>query len=127
MANDAFFQASKSVAEQNKDKKILPYRVYYKENGVPYKLTVEDLPEPNIIIKNYQASKFTNDLDELKNYRVQKNQKTGTLEFVQIIFPNTLKDYRNIKYDSDLEAVKVVQQDPNFPLPGYKLNNKYSI
>jgi hypothetical protein len=127
MANESFFQALASVTEQNKDKKILPYRVYYREDGTPYRLTVEELPEPNIIIKNYQASKFINDLDVLHHYMVRKNEKTGDMEFLQTVFPNAVKDYRNVKYDNDLEPVQTVQRDPNFPEPGYKPSGKYSI
>ena len=127
MANDAFFQALNSVAEENKNKKILPYRIYYGEDGVPFRLTVEELSEPNIIIKNYQASKFINDLDPLHHYRVQKNEKTGDMELVQTVFSEAVKDYKNIKYDADLEPVKTVQRDPNFPLPGYKPSGKHSI
>lgn len=127
MANDAFFQALNSVAEQNKHKKTLPYRIYYREDGVPFRLTVEELPEPNIIIKNYQASKFINDLDPLHHYRVRKNEKTGDMELVQTVFPNAESDYRNVTYDQDLEQVQTVQQDPNFPKPGYKPSGKYSI
>ena len=127
MANDAFFQALNSVAEQNKNKKILPYRIYYREDGTPYTLTVEELPEPNIVIKNYQASKFINDLDILHHYRVQKNEKTGDMELVQTVFPESTQDYRNIVYEQDLEPVQTVQRDPNFPLPGYKPSGKHSI
>ena len=127
MANDAFFQALNSVAEQNKNKKILPYRIYYREDGTPHTLTVEELPEPNIVIKNYQASKFINDLDILHHYRVQKNEKTGDMELVQTVFPESTQDYRNIVYDQDLEPVQTVQRDPNFPLPGYKPSGKHSI
>ena len=128
MANDAFFQALKSVDEQNKNKKILPYRVYYSEEGIPYKITVEELPEPNIVIKNYQASKLLNELEPLHHYRIQKNEKTGNMELVQTVWPNSEVDYRNVRYDNDLEPVKTVQRDPNFPLPGYnKSSGKYSI
>jgi hypothetical protein len=127
MANSAFFEALNSVIEQNKNKKVLPYRIYYKEDGIPYKLTVEELPEPNIVIKNYQASKFINELDPMHHYRVQKNEKTGEMELVQTVFPESVKDYRNVKYDQDLESVTTVNRDPNFPLPGYNPSGKYSI
>lgn len=127
MANDAFFQALNSVAEQNKNKKILPYRIYYGEDGVPFRLTVEELPEPNIVIKNDQASRLINERDPLHHYRVRKNEKTGDMELIQTVFPNSSMDYRNIVYDQDLEPVQTVQRDPNFPLPGYKPSGKHSI
>lgn len=127
MANDAFFQALNSVTEQNKNKKILPYRIYYREDGVPYKLTTEELPEPNIVIKNYQARKFTHDKNNFLHYRVEKNEKSGELELIQIHFPEASTDYRNVHFDFEGEAVDTVERDPNFPKPGYKSSGKYSI
>ena len=127
MANDAFFQALNKVAEGNKDKKKLPYRIYYKEDGVPYKLTTEELSEPNIVIKNYQARKFTHDKHNFLHYRVEKNKKSGELELVQTYFPEAHTDYRNVHFDFEGEVVNTVERDPNFPLPGYKPSGKYSV
>lgn len=130
MANDAFFQALNSIEQRNKDRKTLPYRIYYRENGIPYKLTIEELPEPNIIIKNYQARKFTHDKHDFLHYRVEKNKQTGEMELVQTYFPEAHTDYRNVHFDFDgnrVDRVDTVDRDPNFPRPGYKPSGKYSI